>query len=122
MLLEFRNNIEVQHKQAADDLGLNETEFAFYNILMAEVTQHSGEDALSESVHEEIKATTQTLVEQFDEATQIVDFFDKLDQVKRMKKEIKRAVLDCSFGDTGLVSVIQDRFMELAQTRFKKSH
>lgn len=122
LLLEFRNNIEVQHKQAADDLGLNETEFAFYNILMAEVTQHSGEDALSESVHEEIKATTQTLVEQFDEATQIVDFFDKLDQVKRMKKEIKRAVLDCSFGDTDLVNVIQDRFMELAQTRFKKSH
>lgn len=122
LLLEFRNNIEVQHKQAADDLGLNETEFAFYNILMAEVTQHSGEDALSESVHEEIKATTQTLVEQFNEATQIVDFFDKLDQVKRMKKEIKRAVLDCSFGDTDLVNVIQDRFMELAQTRFKKSH
>ncbi|MBE0508110.1 MAG: HsdR family type I site-specific deoxyribonuclease [Marinospirillum sp.] len=122
LLLEFRNTIEVQHKQAADDLGLNETEFAFYNILMAEVTQHSGEDALSESVHEEIKATTQTLVEQFDEATQIVDFFDKLDQVKRMKKEIKRAVLDCSFGDTDLVNVIQDRFMELAQTRFKKSH
>ena len=55
----------------------------------------------------------------FDQATQIVDFFSKLDEVKRMKKEIKRAVLDCSFGEKALVTVVQDRFMELAQNKFK---
>jgi len=54
----------------------------------------------------------------FDEATLIVDFFDKPDEVRRMKKEIKRAVLDCSYGDRAMVTVVQDRFMELAQTRF----
>jgi len=41
------------------------------------------------------------------------------DEVKRMKKEIKRAVLDCSFGEKALVNVVQDRFMELAQNKFK---
>ena len=54
----------------------------------------------------------------FDEATQIVDFFAKPDEVKRMKKEIKRAILECSYSDAALVKVVQDRFMELAQTRF----
>tara|TARA_R110002074_G_scaffold236098_1_gene407894 strand:+ start:5418 stop:8573 length:3156 start_codon:yes stop_codon:yes gene_type:complete len=118
LLFEFRNNIETARTQAADDLGLTDTEFAFYNILMSEVTAHSGDDALSEAVHDEIKQTSQGLVGMFDEATRIVDFFSKLDEVKRMKKEIKRAVLDCSFGDKAIVTVVQDRFMELAQTRF----
>lgn len=118
LLFEFRNNIETARTQAADDLGLTDTEFAFYNILMSEVTAHSGDDAISEAVHEEIKQTSQGLVGMFDEATQIVDFFSKLDEVKRMKKEIKRAVLDCSFGDKSIVTIVQDRFMELAQTRF----
>ena len=119
MLLQMVDSMESEHKQAADDLGLSETEFAFYNILMAEVTSHAGEDAISEAVHDEIKATSQDLVGMFDEATQIVDFFSKPDEVKRMKKEIKRAVLDCSFGEKALVNVVQDRFMELAQNKFK---
>lgn len=119
LLLQMVDNIESDHKQAADDLGLSETEFAFYNILMAEVTRHAGEYAISEAVHDEIKATSQDLVGMFDQATQIVDFFSKLDEVKRMKKEIKRAVLDCSFGEKALVTVVQDRFMELAQNKFK---
>lgn len=119
LLLEFRNNIETNREQAADDLGLSETEFAFYNILMAEVTSHAGEDTVSEAVHDEIKATSQDLVKMFDQATQIVDFFSKSDEVKRMKKEIKRAVLDCSFGEKALVNVVQDRFMELAKNKFK---
>lgn len=118
LLLEFRNNIETKRTEAADDLGLNETEFAFYNILMAEVTNHASEDAVSDAVHDEIKSTTQDLVEMFNEATQIVDFFHKPDQVKRMKKEIKRAILDCSFGDKAIVNAVQDRFMDLAKTKF----
>lgn len=119
LLFEFRNNIGINKQQAADDLGLSETEFAFYNILMAEVTSHAGEDAISEAVHDEIKATSQDLVGMFDEATQIVDFFSKPDEVKRMKKEIKRAILDCSFGEKALVNVVQDRFMDLAKNKFK---
>lgn len=119
LLHQMVGSMESEHKQAADDLGLSETEFAFYNILMAEVTNHAGEDAISETVHDEIRATSQNLVGMFDEATQIVDFFSKPDEMKRMKKEIKRAVLDCSFGEKALVNVVQDRFMELAKNKFK---
>ncbi|WP_292955792.1 MULTISPECIES: hypothetical protein, partial [unclassified Neptuniibacter] len=60
-----------------------------------------------------------TLVSMFDEATQIIDFFAKSDEIKRMRKEIRRAILDCSFGDKAIVSVVQTRFMELAQVKFK---
>lgn len=118
LLLQMVSSLETEHKQAAGDLGLSETEFAFYNILMVEITSQSGDETVTDTVHEEVKTTSQDLVGMFDQATQIVDFFSKLDEVKRMKKEIKRAILDCSFGDKALVSVVQDRFMELAETKF----
>jgi type I restriction enzyme R subunit len=121
LLLDLVSNIETEHKQAADGLGLTETEYAFYNILMAEVSAHSNDGVVGDEEHEEIKATSQSLVEMFDEATQIVDFFQKNDEVKRMKKEIKRAILDCSYGEPAIVKVVQSRFMDLAQSRFGKS-
>jgi type I restriction enzyme R subunit len=118
LLLQMVDTIETEHKQAADELGLSETEFAFYNILMAEVTRHAGEGTISEAVHDEIKTTTQELVAMFNEATQIVDFFDKPDEVKRMKKAIKRTILECSFGDKAMLTAVQERFMELAKHKF----
>jgi len=120
LLQQMVSTIEADHKQAADDLGLSKTEFAFYNILMAEVTRHTGSETVAEDVHDEIKTTSQALVRVFEEATRIVDFFSKPDEVKRMKKEIKRAIMDCSFNDKALVSVVQERFMELARTKFAK--
>jgi type I restriction enzyme R subunit len=118
LLLHMVGTIESDHRKAADDLGLNPTEYAFYNILMVEVTKLAGDETVSDAVHDEIKTTTQALVAVFEEATQIVDFFSKPDEIKRLKKEIKRAVLDCSFNDKDLVTVVQDRFMELAKTKF----
>jgi len=119
LLLEMTDVIQDEHKKAADDLGLSETEFAFYNILMAEVAQHQEETTLDEATHEAIKSTTQSLVSMFDQATQIVDFFNKQDEIKGMKKAIKRAVIEQPFGDTAIVKALQDRFMELARTRFQ---
>ena len=118
LMLEMRGDIGSQYQQAAQDVGLSETEFAFYNILIAEVTNVSDGDVIAESTHDEIKAVTQALVVMLDEATEIVDFFNKQDEIKRMKKEIKRAVLDQPFGDKALVTVLQDRFMDLAKTKF----
>ncbi len=118
LMLEMRGDIGSQYQQAAQDVGLSETEFAFYNILIAEVTNVSDGDVIAESTHDEIKAVTQALVVMLDKATEIVDFFNKQDEIKRMKKEIKRAVLDQPFGDKALVTVLQDRFMDLAKTKF----
>ena len=123
LLLEMVDNIDVEHQQAAQDVGLSETEYAFYNILTAEVSnvaESKGDYVVDNAVMEEVKTTTQTLVNTFDEATEIVDFFNKQDEVKRMKKEIKRAIIDQSFGEPSLVKVVQERFMELGKTKFNK--
>ncbi len=118
LLLEMTGDISSAHQQAAQDLGLSQTELAFYNILMVEVTNAKDGDVIHEAIHHAIKATTQVLVSMLDEATEIIDFFHKQDEVKRMKKEIKRAVLDQPFGDRALVGILQERFMDLAKTKF----
>jgi type I restriction enzyme R subunit len=119
LLLDMVGTIDTEHKKAADDLGLSETEYAFYNILLAEVTSSSDTDVIDEALHGEIVSTTQALVVMFDEATQIVDFFQKLDEVKRMRKEIRRAILETSFDEMSIVKSVQDRFMELGKVKFK---
>ena len=119
LLLDFRDTIEIDRKQAADKLGLDDTEFAFHNILAAEVARITGNESLDEAVHDEIITVTKALVEMMDEATAIVDFFKKPDEVKRVKKNIKRAIVASSFNDEKLYGVLSERFMDLAKVKFK---
>ncbi|MDA8935682.1 HsdR family type I site-specific deoxyribonuclease [Porticoccaceae bacterium] len=114
MLLNFRGNIETDHQQQAVDLGLSPTELSFYNILVSEL---GGKDALGDSTESQVKEVVQSLVQMLDEATQIVDFFSKWDEQKRVKRDIKRKVIE-NF-DESLVAPITERFMDLAETKFK---
>ena len=119
MLLEFRDNIQTDHQKAASDLGLDETEFAFRNILVAEVVRIQGDEALSEARHDEIIAITKQLVQMLDEATNIVDFFRKQDEIKRVQREIKRTLVASNFDQTEIINQVKDRFMELAKVKFR---
>ena len=103
--------------KGAKDLGLTETEFAFHNILLAEITKLEGDDSLDEDAHDTVKEVVQSLVKTLDEASQIVDFFKKLDEQKRVKKNIKRMII--KYYDLSLVKPVTDRFMELARVKFK---
>ena len=114
MLLNFRDNIETDHQQQAVDLGLSPTELAFYNIFVSEL---GGKDALGGSTESQVKEVVQSLVQMLDEATQIVGFFSKWDEKKRVKRDIKRKVIE-NF-DESLVAPITERFMDLAETKFK---
>ena len=40
ILMDFRDDIEKAREQGARDLGLTETEFAFYNVLFSEITKN----------------------------------------------------------------------------------
>lgn len=114
-LLDFRDNIESDHKNQAEDLGLSSTELPFYNILVAEL---GGEETVEESsAKTKVKTVVQSLVRILDEATQIVDFFSKWDEKKRVEREIKRVVIE-NF-DESLVKPVTERFMELAESKFK---
>jgi len=59
------------------------------------------------------------LVDMMQEATGIVDFFNKWNEVKAMKKRIKRTILSEDFGSKELVEAVSQRFMDLAQAKFK---
>ncbi|MBA6421702.1 type I restriction endonuclease subunit R [Pseudomonas sp. 5Ae-yellow] len=118
LLMALVDNIEHSHQKAAQDIGLSETEYAFYGILVAEVARATGEDVLNEETHEQIKLTVRELVEMFEDATQIVDLFKKDDEIKRMKKAIKHTVLDQPFGNVDIVKALQERFLDLARSRF----
>jgi type I restriction enzyme R subunit len=65
-------------------------------------------------------AVTKDLVGMLDEATEIVDFFKKQDEIKAVKKKIKRELLETSFDDEDLRKAVMDRFMQLAKVKFGK--
>jgi type I restriction enzyme R subunit len=118
-LLLFRDGMEQEKTQANQDLGLSETEAAFYRSLMKAITASTGEDALDEETHQRVLDLTKELVSEFQEATQIVGFFDKWDEVARIKRQIKRSILDQPFGDKELVDAVTERFMDLGKRHFR---
>lgn len=119
MLMDFRDHIEDDRKKGATDLGLSETEYAFHNILMTEVTKQNEDDIVDEATHLHLIEVVKQLVDMMEEATSIVGFFSKWDEQKRVKKKIKRTILAQSFGNKALVGAITERFMELAEVKFK---
>ena len=116
-LFEFIDNMESGIEQSARDLGLTETEHAFYGILKAELTKTSGSDELDEDTHNKALTVTRSLVAMMDDATQIVDFFNKWNEQKKMKKQIKHAIVE--HFDTSLVKPVTAEFMDLAKVKFK---
>lgn len=117
-LLLFRDGMEQERTQQNEDLGLSEIEGPFYRSLMAEITKASGDDTLGEDTHQKVLELTKVLVTEFQEATQIVGFFDKWDEVTRIKRQIKRSILDQPFGDKALVDAVTERFMDLGKRHF----
>ena len=93
LLLEFRDTIEAEREVRAEELGLSETEFAFHGILLAEIKKGQGVDLLDTKTESKVKTVVQQLVLMMDEATQIVGFFQKWDEQKKVRRNIKRAIL-----------------------------
>ena len=118
-LLLFRDDMEEQKSQQASDLGLNETEFAFHGVLMSEITRASGDMSMDQETQERVLDLTKELVTEFQTATQIVGFFQKEDEIKSVKKKIRRAIIGQPFESKELIQAVSDRFLELGKVRFK---
>ena len=114
LLLDLRDNVESDRQQQATDLGLNLTEQAFFNILIAEM---GGTESVDAAKAQTVKDVVQSLVQMLDEASQIVDFFNKWDETRRVRRDIKRVVIQ--HFDESLVKPVTERFMELAQVKFR---
>ena len=118
-LLLFRDGIEKEKIKEATDLGLNETEFAFHGVLMSEIIKASGDDSMDEETHQKVLDLSKELVAEFQQATKIVGFFQKWDEVAQIKKQIKRAILDQPFGDKAVVDAVTERLMDLGKRHFR---
>jgi type I restriction enzyme, R subunit len=118
-LLLFRDGIQEERQHEAADLGLTEVEFSFRNALMAEINRATDDEPMEDSTHQQVLDLTKELVADFQEATRIVGFFDKWDEMARIKKQIKRAILDQPFGDKALVDAVTHRFMDLGKRHFR---
>ena len=117
-LLLFRDGMEQEKARQDADLGLSEEEGPFYRVLMTEVTQAAGDAAMDEETHQRVLDLSRKLVADLQDATRIVGFFDKWDEVARIKLHIKRSILEQPFGNRALVDVVTERFMDLARVRF----
>ena len=91
----------------------------FFNILIKYVKEKNNLDELSKELKKEIIDLVKVLVEKVDEATKIVEFFKKQDEVKRIKLEIRRSIISSSFDDENIRKIITDEFIELAKVHFK---
>ena len=118
-LLFFREGIEGKIVDRRDELRLNELEFPFYNILMAEITKASGESNMDEAAHKRVLSLVKKLVDQFEKGTKIVGFFLKKNEIKLMERNIKHSMVEEGFEDRELIKVVKERFMELAKVKFK---
>ena len=118
LLMDFRDTIEEKRQARAEELGLTETEFAFHGLLMAEITKGEGIGVIDKDRSLKMKRVVQKLVAMMEEATEIVDFFDKDDEQKRVRRDIKRAIIE-EFDDPELARLIARRFMEFAKVQFR---
>jgi len=115
----FRDGMERDKTQQNEDLGLSEIEGPFYRSLMAEITKVTGEDTMDEATHQRVLDLTKELVSEFQEATQIVGFFQKDDEIKSVAKKIKRSLIDKGLDDPELRKEVTEAFMALGRRHFR---
>lgn len=118
-LLLFCDGMKQEKTQKASDLGLDEREYAFHGALMGEITRASGDMSMDEETKDRVLDLTKELVAEFQQATQIAEFFQKEDEIKSVRKKIRRAIIDQPFSSKELIQAVSERFLELGKVRFK---
>ena len=73
----------------------------------------------SEETNQIVLSLVKKLVNQFEDASQIIGFFQKQDEIKTMERNIKRSMIEEDFDDPELRKVVIERFMDLAKVKFK---
>ncbi|MFZ2657506.1 MAG: type I restriction endonuclease subunit R [Victivallales bacterium] len=112
-LKEVKGSIETKRQSEAEELNLSKQEYAFYNILKAEM----GIESPDEDKKAEMIEATSKIFDIIREKTAIVEFFRKDDEVKDLIREIKRNLLHLVEDNTVRKKIIE-RFIELAKVNF----
>jgi type I restriction enzyme R subunit len=124
LLLNFRSGITDNLKNESKELGLSETEYAFFLTLRREVLEKYPDRIKDVLLLTEIVSCVKKLVITLEDATQVVDFFNREGEKKEVMKNIRRTLGDFSFCDISedkkLISSVTEEFMRLAEVKFKK--
>ena len=59
------------------------------------------------------------MVQMMEDASSMVDFFNKEDEIRNVRREIRRTIMMTSFDDENLRKIIMEEFMELAKVKFQ---
>ena len=54
-----------------------------------------------------------------EDASSMVDFFNKEDEIRNVRREIRRTIMMTSFDDENLRKIIMEEFVELAKVKFQ---
>ena len=95
--------------------GLTNAELPFYNIYTEVLEKNFEED---EVPYEDAKKIASELVAYLNEVSQIVDFFNKPDEIRRLKRKINDLILQTDHTDQELVNNITESFMDLARHKY----
>ena len=120
LLLQLRDTIaDNQRAQVAE---LTASEQTFYNIVLKTVQLTAVWDDNDQVQQAEIKQIARDIVAMLQQATQIVDFFYKQDEIKSIRKQIRRRLMDSTFGreDERMARSITDQCMAIARITFSK--
>lgn len=118
-LTDFKEGIECNRDDEAQNIGLSTTEYAFYNVLLAETAQKNALKEITVQEQREYAKVASQVVAILQEATLIVDFFQKEYEMKKVRRDIKRILQDKSFiEDTSENKHIIDRILDLSKVHF----
>ena len=110
-LFKFRDEMR---KEPTPPQGITSAERPFYNLCIEVMLNHADED----NAHQEAKKFSIKIVRFLNEASQIVGFFDKSDEIRRLKREIKNTLMEMPHANEELLNEVTDNFMDLARHRF----
>ncbi len=95
--------------------GLTNAELPFYNLYTEVLEKHFDEDQVP---YEDAKKIASELVAYLNEVSQIVDFFNKPDEIRRLKRKINDLILQTDHSDQDLIKSITESFMDLARHKY----
>ncbi|MDZ7860595.1 MAG: type I restriction endonuclease subunit R [Candidatus Krumholzibacteriota bacterium] len=118
ILMDFRSSIETERGEKAQSVGLSKQEFAYYNILEAEMKEDADYYAPDPETRNRMCDITSEIFDSIKESTYIVDFFQKEDEKKKLRLKIKRVLMASELAPkTKMRNRIIERYMELARVQ-----
>lgn len=120
-LANFREQIKTARQDQAEEIGLSKDEYAYYGVLESEMKAAGNYVAPGPQMRKSMIELSKRIYDLLRESTYIVDFFDKENEKKRVRREIKRAIMDSGLDlKRKTLNKVRDRFMELARAHFEE--